>query len=458
MIQIGCRIPKVKNREANLILPDRYQQKDSQNVADKNWQFFYQDSLLKSYIDTALKNNQELNVVIQEIEISKNEVRARKSEYLPKVGFGLSSGLEHPGRYTQMGALEDQLLIKPGQSFPDPMRDYMLGAKASWEVDLWKRLRNARKAAALRYLATIEGKNFMVTQIVGEIAQSYYELMALDNLLEIIELNIQIQESALQVVSLQKQAAKVTQLAVNRFEAQLLNTQNLRFQIRQKIIESENRIRFLTGKSEGKILRNSSAFILMPIDSMYYGLPSHLLHKRPDIRQAELELAAAKLDVYSARARFMPTFEIRANLGYQAFNPTYLVKPESVIYSLSGDLLAPLINRNAIKASYNTANAKQIQSVYQYEKTVLSAYLDVVNQMNKLQNFTQSLSIKTKEVDILMQSIGIAGNLFNSARADYAEVLLTQREALDAKIELIETKMNQLSARVNLYRALGGGW
>ena len=129
-----------------------------------------------------------------------------------------------------------------------------------------------------------------------------------------------------------------------------------------------------------------------------------------------------------------------------------------MLYNLAGDLVAPVINRNAIIANYNSANSKQIAAVLNYEQTILSAYVDVLNQLAKIENFSKSYSTKSKEVEILVQSINIANNLFNSARADYAEVLLTQREALEAKMELIEIQAKQLNAKVNIYRALGGGW
>ncbi len=120
--------------------------------------------------------------------------------------------------------------------------------------------------------------------------------------------------------------------------------------------------------------------------------------------------------------------------------------------------MAPLINRNAIKASYNSANVRQTQEVYNYERTILNAYVDVVNQLSKVQNFSKSYEMKSKEVDILTQSIVISNSLFRSARADYLEVLLTQREALESKVELIEIKIKQMNAKVNIYKALGGGW
>jgi NodT family efflux transporter outer membrane factor (OMF) lipoprotein len=410
-------------------------------------------------IDTALKNNQELNITLREIDITRNEIRARKGEYLPFVAARGAAGIDKVGRYTNIGASEATTEIKPGRETPDPLPDYLLGVYANWELDIWHKLRNAKKAAVSRYLSSVEGKNFVITNMIAEIANSYYELLALDNQLDIVKQNIEIQNNALEVVRLQKEATRVTELAVRRFEAQVLNTRSIQFDIQQRIIETENRINFLAGRYPQRIQRNAQGFSNLVPSTIQAGIPSQLLANRPDIKRAELDLMAAKLDVKSARANFYPSLGISASVGYRAFNPSYLLRtPESLLYSVAGDLMAPLVNRNGIKAAYYNANARQIQAIYNYERTILNAYIEVVNQLSKISNLEKSYDLKEKEVQALTQSITISNDLFGSARADYMEVLLTQRDAQESKFDLIETKMQQMNAVVNIYRALGGGW
>ena len=132
--------------------------------------------------------------------------------------------------------------------------------------------------------------------------------------------------------------------------------------------------------------------------------------------------------------------------------------PGSLLYNVAGDLVAPLINRNAIKAAYASANAHQVQAVYDYERTVLNAFVEVVNQLSNIDNLNKSYDLRTQQVDALSTSITISTNLFRSARADYMEVLLTQRDALESRFELVETKKQLMNAHVDVYRALGGGW
>lgn len=457
----GCKTPETLQRTENKNVPAAYGKAASQdtlNTGKIKWKEYFKDKYLTALIDTALVNNQELNITMQEIEIRRNEIRARKGEYLPFVGVKAGAGFDKVGRYTNIGAMEATTEIMPGKEMPEPVQDYGIGAYASWEIDVWGKLHNAKKAAVSRYLSSVEGKNFTITNLIAEIANSYYELLALDNQLAIVNQNIEIQTNALEIVKLQKQAARVNELAVKRFEAQVLNTQSLQYGIQQKITEAENRINFLVGRFPQHVERSSETFSTLTPNEISAGVPSQLLENRPDVKQAELDLAAAKLDVKIAKAKFYPQLGITAGIGYNAFNPSYLIKPQSLLYSLAGDLAAPLINRNAIKAEYYSASSKQLQAVYNYERTILNAYIEVANQLAKIDNMQHTFDLKSQQVDALNQSISISNDLFNSARADYMEVLLTQRDALESKFELIEARMQQMNAMVNVYRALGGGW
>jgi outer membrane protein, multidrug efflux system len=454
----SCKVENLPIKTVNNTLSKSYGVLETDTTkVDISWRNYFTDNNLKDIIDEALVNNQELNIMVHEIEISKNEIMARKGEYQP-FGF-LTAGLggEKSGRYTWNGVSEEDQKAKP-EKFPRYIGDQAVAGRFSWEIDAWNKLHNAKDAAVKRYLASIEGRNYMVTSIVSEIANSYYELIVLDNLLETIDQNIGIQKDALTMVKIQKEAARLNQLAVNRFSAQVLNTENLRFAIKQQIIETENRINFLAGRYPQSIKRNSGNLNAMQFLKISSGVPAQLLRNRPDIRQAEQELEAAKLDIAVARANFYPNITLRAGIGFQAFNPIYLINPKSIALNLIGDMVAPLINKNAIKTNYYNANEKQIQAVYKYEQVVLNAYLEVMNQLSGNKNYSESYEMKANQVDILSNSIEISNSLFKSARADYTEVLFTQREALEAKMELLEIKRKQLNTEINIYKALGGGW
>ena len=461
----ACKTPElvVKNETRNI--PASYSSPipatapDSATTARVQWKQFFTDPNLQALIGTALQNNQELNITLQELEIARNEIRARQGEYLPFVSLGARADVAKVGKYTLQGATEENIDIKEGRRTPDPLTNFEVGAFATWEVDIWHKLRNAKKAATIRYLATVEGKNFMVTNLISEIANSYYELLAYDNQLEIVKQNISIQSNALELVKLQKESARTTELAVKRFEAQVQHTKSLQFKLRQSIIETENRLNYLAGRYPQPVVRNDQSFNGLLPAVVQAGLPAQLLGNRPDIRQAEQQLVAAKIDVQVARANFYPSLRLDGAVGLAAFNPTLLIStPQSMLFALAGDFAAPLFNRNGIKATYLNANALQTQAVYRYEKTVLNAYIEVANQVSNISNLEKSYEAKAKEVDALNQSVDISNSLFRSARAEYTEVLFTQRDALESKFDLIETRMQQLNASVNAYRALGGGW
>lgn len=271
--------------------------------------------------------------------------------------------------------------------------------------------------------------------------------------------NIELYQNSLEIVKLEKNAARVTELAVRRFEAEVLKNQSRQFYIEQQITVTENHLNYLMGRFPQAIARNSKSFIDLPVDTIHSGIPSQLLENRPDIKKAERELIASKLDVKSAKAEFYPTLKITAGAGYSAFNPKYIIEtPLSLIYNVAGNLVAPLINRNVIKANYYSANSKQVQAIYNYERSILNAHIEVANQLSNISNLKKSYDLKTKQIQALTESIDISNTLFKSARADYMEVLLTQRDALESKFELIETKKQQMNAMVTIFEALGGGW
>ncbi|TPD67303.1 TolC family protein [Flavobacterium microcysteis] len=457
---IGCKAPQTIAETPSKPVPESFgTSKDTTNMSTVKWNVFFKDPNLVELIDTALKNNQELNITLQEIEIAKNDVRVKKGLLLPTVGLRAGAGLEKVGRYTSQGAGDASTEIKPGVETPDPLPDYTIGAYANWEVDIWKKLRNSKKAAVNRYLATVEGKNFVITNLIAEVADSYYELLALDSQLDIVKQTIALQSNALEIVKIQKQAARATELAVQKFQAEVLTSKSLEFEILQKIKETENKINFLLARYPEEIKRDKTNFTDLLPATVNSGIPSQLLSNRPDIKQAELELVAAKLDVKVARAEFYPSLDISAAFGVRAFKPAYLFTfPESLLYSVAGDLAAPLINRNAIKAEFKSANARQLQALYNYDRTVLNAYLEVSTQLSKIENLQKGYDLKSQQVDALNRSIDISNDLFKSARVDYFEVLMTQRDALESKLELIETKKEQLNAVVHVYKNLGGGW
>lgn len=455
----GCRIPPLRAPQPTNPLPDTFKGVTTPtSSAQMTPTEFFNDPKLTALIEQALVNNQDLKILAEDIQIANNEILFRRGAYLPFVSLRAGGGFDKSSKFTRDGAVDESLEILPGKRIPNPLPDFLLGAEVSWQVDIWRKFRNAQAAATLRYLGTADGRNFVVTRLVAEIAENYYALMALDRRLENLNDIIKAQELSQKQAQALKDQGKGTELGVQRFLAEVEKNQSEKLIIQQEIIERENRINFLAGRFPQPVERSSEDFISLNLPTVSVGVPSQLLLNRPDIRQAERELEAAGLEVQVARAEFYPSLDITAGIGYRVFNPKYLFDPGSLVATAAGDLVAPLFNRAAIKATYKTANARQLQALYNYQKVILEAFTEVINQVTAVENYRQSIEYKKKQLDALAASVDVATKLFQNARAEYIEVLFALRDQLEAKQVLIATKQLQLSAVVNAYQALGGGY
>lgn len=459
----ACHLPCLRDASSSPALPAAYSTTPAESVSTENSSQinvddFFQDPLLSSLIHQAASDNRELKILNEEIEVARNEILARRGAYLPFLGFGARAGLEKPSRFTPQGAVEDQLQFEPGRPFPDPLPNFLVGLDVFWQLDIWRELRNARDAANQRYFAAVEQRNSFVTKMVSEVAENYYRLMALDQRLDTLNQTIILQQKSLELAKSRKDAGRGTELGVQRFEAEVRKNESEKLIVQQDMIEAENRINTLLNRYPQTVNRATTGFLNLTIQTLQVGVPAQLLQYRPDIRQAERELLAAGLDVKVARAHFYPRVDLGAGVGYEALNPRYIFfTPESLIYNVVGNLTVPLINRAAIKAEYQTANAKQLQAVYHYQQVIVNAFVEVVNRISMAENFGKSIELKKQQLAALEASVETSTKLFENARVEYVEVLLAQRDMMEARLVLIDTKKEQLGAIVKAYQALGGG-
>ena len=432
---------------------------DTTNIAEINWRQYFADTLLVKLIDTALAGNIDLQMALQRIEAARASVKLANGALLPQVGLNINGGVRKFGLYTMDGAGNITTEITPGQIVPINLPDMYVGLNASWEIDIWGKLRNQRKSTFANYLSSIEGTNFVISNLVADVGIAYYVLIALDNELEIIRQTIQKQQEALEVIKLQKETGRANELAVQQFQAQLLNSQALEFETMQQILEQENLINFLLGRYPQTVQRSKEVLFQEMPQQFASGIPSQLLSNRPDIREAEFQVQASKFDLKSAKAAFFPNLNITAGLGFQAFNPEFLfASPASLAYSVLGGLVAPLVNMNALKAQFNTAKASQLSAMYNYQKTILNGYVEVANELSNIENLKKINTLKKQQSDVLIQSVETSTELYKTAKANYLEVLLAQQNSLQTQLELISVNKRQRIATVNIYKALGGGW
>jgi outer membrane protein, multidrug efflux system len=429
------------------------------SVAAMNWRAYFGDDDLNRLISSALAVSPDVHMALQRIEIARASVRQSTGALMPQVSAGAGAGVQKVGRYTTEGAGNATTEITQGQPVPTHVGDFAVGLQASWEIDAWGKLRNQRQSAVSQYLATVEGKNLIVTALIADIAAAYFELVALDHARDVLAQTVVRQQEALEVVRLQKLAGRANELAVQQFQAQLVNTKALAAENLLLTNETENRINLLRGVYPERIVRTKNALNKDVASSVSAGVPSELLESRPDIREAELLLEAAKCDLRAARAAFFPSINIGAGVGFQAFNPKFLFStPESLVYSATVGLVAPLVNRSGIEAQFDAAKAYQIQAMYNYQKVILNAYVEVADGLSRLEGSAKLVALKKEQKAAVVETIDTADTLYRAGQASYFEVLMAQQNTLSADLELIETMKSQHLASIRVYKALGGGW
>ncbi|MFN4147113.1 MAG: TolC family protein, partial [Runella sp.] len=337
------------------------------NNAAVPWATFFKDTNLVSLINTALSQNFEVKKLEQRILMADAQILYARGQLRPFTTFGVSEGVKRFGKYTidGVGNFDTNFSnnISPDQRIPQFIPDLYLGTMSSWEIDVFRKLRSRRQAAIARYMASMEGRSLYITNLVADIAGSYYDLIASDLELDFIRETITLQKNQLDIIKLEKETGRGTELPVQQFEAQVLNSQGIERELVQRINLAENRINYLLGRYPQPIRRDKNTFLRVQPQEVFTGIPSDLLRNRPDIRQAELELTAAKADVAAARAAFLPSFNIGLGLGLQSFNLKYFLSPESLTLDLLGGLTAPLINRSMIKSEFNVSKAVQFEAL-----------------------------------------------------------------------------------------------
>ncbi len=466
LILQGCKTSNVSRSPESLQIPENFESTQSEvgnSVALLHWEEFFEDDVLKNLISIALENNQDNLKTLERIKIAKASYRVAKAGWLPEISGIAGASERRFSEFTMDGVGNADANLSPNvpedRRIPDPYRDFIVGAGFNWEVDVWGKYKNLRKAASARYLASEEMANHVKTWLISEIAVGYYQLIGLDAEIRILEDYIKLQESAFDLSKDLKTSGKENQLAVDQFEALLLNSKSLFIEKQRDLRSAELYLTSLLGIYELDHERTSLENALEIPELVKVGLPAELLMYRPDIRIAERELLAAQADVNAARAAFFPNFNLFGMAGFNAFDFGKLFfSPASAIYQFGAGLTAPIFNRNQIKMGFETANAAQQIAWYEYEQTVLKSYLEVLDLVNQFEAYQMQVQLKTNEVEVQKRSVDNSNIMFSVGYANYLEVLNAQSRALISEIELVELKIGKLQTNVKLFKALGGGW
>ncbi|PRD52082.1 efflux RND transporter permease subunit [Sphingobacterium gobiense] len=468
---VSCTVPKELGKETHAELPVQFHHDslalvntDTTNIAHQPWKEIFTDPHLKALIDSALIYNYDLQQAIQRIEIAQASFKQRKAALLPSLDLAAEAGLRKYGFYTEEGignydtGFSENL--KDDEQIPEVLPDYFVGVRASWELDLWGKLRAQKNAAFNSLLAENEARRLVETELVTNIASAYYELLSLDAKIKVFDNNIVLNEQALEITELQKEAGRATQLGVQQFKAFLANSRAERERTRQEITLLEHHINYLTGRFNNQVRRTETKFGDRPLfEKLDVGVPFQMLALRPDIREASFLLIGAEQDVKFAKAAFLPSVVLSPFMGLQAFSLNKLVNVDkSLTYGLAGGLTAPIFNQRQLKRQYETYKAMYGLSFLEYEKRVLNAYNEVSNAVKTQDHIEQRQQYIKEEVEALKGAVDAANELFIAGRVSYLEIITAQKDAVAAELDEVEIQKEELLNEIVIYKTLGGGW
>lgn len=451
----GCTVGKEYQRPT-VQLPATFQDSvtaSDSGIAAMEWRTFFKDPTLIDLIDTALNNSYDLQLAVKRIEETEAYVKQAKMNYVPSVDVGAAAFTTNPSNNSLNGKNLESFIGK------NHVEDYTLSAAVSWDVYSWGKIKLQKEAALAAYLASYEGAKTVRTTLVAEIATGYYNLLMLDEQLAIAQKNLALTDSLVRMMQLQKAAGQVTELAVQQTEVQKQTAALLIPQLEQQVAIQENAIKILSGKLPAKIARNADINSMYVWDDLSTGLPAALLSRRPDVRQSEMELMRANANVGVAKASMYPSLNITASGGLNAFKTnTWFSIPASLFFSAGASIAQPVLQHRNLKTKYEVSAIQKDEAVITFRQTVLKAGGEVVNALVQLDKLKAQQQISSNRVDTLHKAIGNATLLFRSGLADYLEVLTAQSNSLSAELTLADIQRQRLSAAVELYRALGGGW
>ncbi len=423
------------------------------SIAGMQWRQFFKDTTLLSLIDSAIQGNYDLQLAVKRIDEAEAYVKQARANYLPTATAQATVSSSIPSKNSLNGKSLESFI---GQKH---IEDYTLSAAASWEIDVWGKIKRQKEVAVANYLQSYEGAKAVQTTLVANLADGYFNLLMLDKQLDITHRNLLLSDTLVRVTSLLKDAGQVTQLAVEQSAVQRQTAALLIPQLEQQMAIQENEIRILCGQLPSPVLRSDSLNTYVVSDTLSTGLPAELLSHRPDVRATEMALVAANANVGVAQSYFYPSFTLSATGGLNAFKASkWFSMPASLFGTGAAALATPVLQHRQLKTNLEVAKVQREEAVIAFRQQVLNATGEVENALVQIDKLKDQQGIASQQVDTLHRAIFNAQLLFKSGLADYLEVITAQSNLLNAELNLATIQRQRLSAKVELYRALGGGW
>ena len=419
---------------------------DTTSLGDLAWEQLFTDPILQDYIKKGLENNLDIRIAMQNIAASEATMKQGKAGYLPSIGLGADWTHQELSRNSQFGALLQNRNTD----------QYQLTGNLSWEADIWGKIRSNKRATSASYLQTIAAKQAVQTQLIANIATTYFQLLSLDAQLKVVDSTLVNRSESIEVIKALKDAGTVNEVGVKQTEAQLYTTQLIREDLKNTIVILENSFNILLGESVKKVTRSSIESQVISADANV-GVPAMLLRKRPDVIAAEYNLIANFEMINVAKSDFYPSLKVTATGGFQTIDLDKWFSANSLFANVVTGLTQPLFNKRQIRTRYEVAKANKEAAFLKFQQALLIAGREVSDALQTYTNETTKLEIRKKQVDALKAAACYSDELLEYGLVNYLEVLTAKDQALNTQLNLIDNQYNQYKAVIMLYKALGGG-
>ena len=420
---------------------------DTLSFANVAWDKVFTDPLLQGYIQKGLDNNLDVKIAIQNIVAAEAVMKQGKAGYFPTFSAGADWTHQELSKNSQFGALLQNRSTD----------QYQLSGNLSWEADIWGKIRSNKRAANASFLQTTAVNQAVKTQLIANIASTYYQLLSVDAQIKLAEKTLVNRNQSIETIIALKDAGNVTEVGVKQTEAQKYATELIIADLKNSIIILENTLSILMGESSAKIDRNTfESQSNQPTITL--GVPATLLRNRPDVIAAEYNLISNFEQTNVAKSNFYPTLKVTASGGLQSIDLKEWFSANSLFANVITGLTQPIFNQRQIRTKFEISKANQEKAYLQFEQSLLTAGKEVSDALAQYNNETYKLTVREKQVDALNKATDYSDELLTYGLANYLEVLTVKDNALNAELSLIDNKYQQYKAVIQLYRALGGGW
>ncbi|MBB6463271.1 TolC family protein [Flammeovirga kamogawensis] len=417
----------------------------TQNFGTIIWADFFKDSVLKQYIERGLEQNFDVRIALENVEIAKSRFKQGKQVNLPTISGNVSGSYI---KNTQNGQF--------GNALGD-ISSYNVGLDVSWEADIWGKLKATTEVARMNLLQQSEVKKAITSDLVSQIAFSYYRLIGYDKQKEILEKTITSRQESLEVTEALFSAGEVTLVAVKQSEALLYNSKVLLVEVEKNIEITENALSFLMGES-GQLLDRDTTFTDRFDFKLDVGLPIQLLENRPDVKSAEYLLINSFEQVNIAKANFYPTLKISAGGGFQSTALENWFSPSSFLFNVLGQATQPIWNQRKIKTEYEVSQSQEKKALFNFQKQILMAGQEVSNSVMIINRQGDIINNQQLECDAYRDAVEYSQDLLLFGSANYLEVITARQNLLQAELILVNRQLDLITEYIKLYNALGGGW